>query len=291
LPLREGNEFFVELQNTEFRDATSKQYETGAREAYLSMTSFLPARSEMRYGLIPDFWVELEREQWGYDFWGVNSYMPLIKYKYSSWSDLGLMYQGELPDDWGQWSLSITNGEGLQSEETGPRKQVQLILAMTKTAPFYAMVSYVQGSYDNYDDSFNKKQRILLHMSYEFQKGLLALEAYDTKDPADAIQTEGMGGGVDVTDLHATNVEGQGATLYGIVKLNEKSDLFLRADWLNPVKTNAQKFLQDITAGVSYDMTDDIRWALAYEYTHYSDEFSDSARDQSLLTLATRVYF
>lgn len=289
--LKDNNDIFVELESAEYRDATSHRFDTQLKEAYLSLTSFLPARAEFRYGLIPDFYIELEREQWDYDFWGVASALPLIKYKYTSWSDLGGMYQAELPADWGYWSLSITNGEGMQSDEVGPRKQVQILAGLTKAAPFSAMVSYLYGGYEIYDSSFNKKTRLLVHMSYEFSKALLALEYYATQDPADAIPVGNMAAGVDVSAYYGTNIEGQGASLFGRVDLSEKTDLFLRADWLSPVKQEKEKNLKAFSAGVSYDSNEDIHWVLAYEYTDYSDEFANAIRDQSQLVLATRVSF
>jgi hypothetical protein len=291
VPLRESNEFFFELESAENRDATSKRYDTQVKEAYLSLTSFLPARSELRYGLIPDLWIELEKEQWDYDFWGLTSYLPLIKYKYTSWSDLGLMYQSELPYDLGQWALVVTNGEGLESDEVGPRKQFQLVLGVTKAAPFYLMASYLQGSYDNYDERFFEKRRLQLQLSYESEGNLLALEYFDTKDPADAITALKMAGGVDVTALAGTNVAGQGASLLGRLKVSEKWALFLRADWLNPVKADAKKNLQDLTGGFSYDLTEDILMAFSYEYTQYGENFSASPRDGSQFAFSTRVGF
>jgi hypothetical protein len=158
-------------------------------------------------------------------------------------------------------------------------------------APFYVMLSYSQGAYDNYGDTFNDKRRAQIHLSYEFQRGLLALEYYMTKDPADAITDYHMAKDVDVVSLHGTNVEGQGASLYGKLKLDEKWNLFLRGDWLNPVKTDSQKWLQDITGGFSYDTNEDLRWALSYEYTHYSDQYTASPRDEGQFVLATRVNF
>ncbi|MGZ3743070.1 MAG: hypothetical protein ACXWRE_12880 [Pseudobdellovibrionaceae bacterium] len=290
-PLKDNNEIFLELESAEYRDATSKRFDTQLKEAYLSLTSLFPPGGELRYGLIPDLYIEIQREQWDYDYWGVNSSLPLIKYKYTSWADLGGMYQGEFADDWGHWALSVTNGEGMQSDEIGPRKQAQIIIGLTKIAPFYAMFSYVYGGYDNFDDSFNKKTRLLAHLSYEFSKGLLALEYYATQDPADAITAGAMAGGVDVSALHATSVEGQGATLLGRLGLNENTNLFLRADWLSPVKQEKEKNLKALSTGISYDSSEDIRWALAYEYTDYSNEFAASIRDQSQLVLATKVIF
>jgi hypothetical protein len=289
--LRDNNEIFIELETAEYRDATSKRFDTQLKEAYLSLTSIVPARTELRYGFIPDFYIELQREQWDYDFWGAASQVPMIRYKYVSWSDLGVMYQGELPEDWGQWAFSITNGEGYQTDETGQRKQAQLLLGLTKAAPFYAMLAYTYGAYDDYDSSFNKKTRLAANLSYDFGRGLVALEYYATQDPADAIMAGHMAAGVDVTALHATVVDGEGASFFGRWDLTEKADLFARLDYLTPVKSEKNKNLKSVSAGVSYDSSEDIRWALACDYTDYSEDFSASMRDESKLVLATRVSF
>jgi hypothetical protein len=290
-PLRDNNEIFLQLETSEYRDETSKRFDTQLKEGYLSLTSILPPRSELRYGLIPDFYIELQREQWDYDFWGVASLVPMIKYKYADWSDLGAMYQGELPEDLGQWALSVTNGEGYQNDETGQRKQAQLLLGFTKAAPFYAMIAYTYGAYDAYDSSFSKKTRLAVNLSYEFSAGLLALEYYATQDPADAITAGHMAANVEVTALHGTVVDGEGASLFGRWDMTEKTDLFMRVDYLSPVKPEKSKNLKSASGGVSYDSSEDIRWALAYEYTDYSDDYSPSIRDESQLVLATRVSF
>ncbi|HEY8269763.1 MAG TPA: hypothetical protein VIG33_02665, partial [Pseudobdellovibrionaceae bacterium] len=290
-PLKDNNEIFLQLESAEYRDANSNRFDTQLKEGYLSLTSMLSARAELRYGLIPDFYIELQREQWGYDFWGATSSLPLLKYKYTSWSDLGGMYQAELPGDWGHWALSITNGEGMQSDEIGPRKQAQLVVGLAKAAPFYVMASYVHGGYENYDESFNKKTRLLVHMSYEFSKALVALEYYGTHDPANAILAGGIASGVDVSALQATNVEGQGVALFSYMSLTENINLFLWADWLSPVKQEKEKNLKALSTGLSYEASEDIHWALAYEYTDYSDTFAAAIRDQSQLVLATRVIF
>jgi len=291
VPLRDENGIFVTLETAEFRDATSKRFDTQLKYAYLNLTSGLPSQATLRYGLIPDFYIELQREGWDYDFWGPASDVPLICYKYTSWSDLGVMYQGELPGDGGPWALSVTNGEGYQSNEVGPRKQVQLLLDIVRWAPFHLRMAYSYGAYEEYDARFNKKVRAALHLSYEFQNAELALEYFQTRDPADAILAGDMAGGVDVSTLAGTSVEGQGGSLMARVETGEKTEFFLRGDYLSPVRQEKEKNLKALSTGFSYNTNEDLRWALAYEYTDYSDAFSASIRDESRLVLATRVSF
>jgi len=290
-PIRDGNAIFLQLESAEFRDGTSKRFDTQLKNAYLSLTSILPAGAQLRYGLIPDFYIELQREEWDFDFWGPGSDLALIKYKYKTWSDLGFMYQSELPGDGGEWALSVTNGEGYASDEVGPRKEAQLLVWLTRLAPFHVVLGYSLGDYEVYDANFNKKSRASVRLGYEFARGLVALEYFTTADPADAITAGKMAAGVDVVSLAATNVEGQGGSLFGRMEITEKAGLFLRADSLSPVKQQPEKNLKAISTGVSYNTSEDLRWALAFEYTDYSDAYANSIRDESQLVLATRVSF
>lgn len=291
-PLRENNSLFIQLETAEQQPWTNNanKFDTHLKEGYLTMNSVLGSRSELRYGVIPDFWNELEEERWEYDFWGLQSYTPLIRFGYSAWSVLGVQYQSELPDDWGQWSLSAANDYLMPSDQGGSRKQVQLILNITKAAPFYAMFSYSQGSYEDYDPSFNVRSRAQAFIGYEFEKASIAAEYYKTKDPANAISLLGIANGVDVTALTGTSVQGQGTSVYATWRFGEKSEMFGRFDWLKPVQGTGQS-LQSATVGLSYESSDDIKWALAYEGTQYSLEYGPGDRETSQIILATRVNF
>ena len=291
VPLKEGNAFFLQLESSENRDATSKRFNTQLRQGYLSLTNFLSPQSEVRFGLVPDFWIEIEKEGWNYSFWGSNSYLPMIRYKYSSWSDLGVMYQTEFGDDWGLWAVSATNGEGLDSDEIGTGKQYQILLGITKAAPFYFVLNYVRGAYDLYDSSFNAKTRLITQFSYEADGGTLALEYFQTTDPANAITALGIAGGVDVAALAGTSVHGEGASLFGKLMVHPKWALFLRGDWLSPVKTGTKKNLQAIMPGLSFQLTSDILMALSYDSIQYGEQFSVSPRDLGRFVFATRAIF
>lgn len=291
IPLRANNEVVFQLESTERRDGTSKRYDTQLKEAYLSLVSLFADPAELRYGLVPNYWLEIQKENWGYDFWGLPSFLPLLKYGYLSPSDLGLMYQADLPGEYGRWALTITNGEGLESDEIGARKQAQVVVSINKGAPAFLLLSAVVGAYDGYQESINEKRRLSAQVGYQNDGGMLALEYFETKDPADAITALKLGAGVDAVALSGTSIVGQGVSLLARLVVNEKWALFTRGDWLNPIKIDTQKTLQDWTIGASYAVADDILMAFSYEYTHYSEQFSSSARDAAQVAVATRVLF
>lgn len=290
VPLKESNEVYVQLESTEFRDATSKRYDTQAKEAYVSFVSLVPG-AEIRYGLIPNAWVEMQRGSWDYDFWGPTSETFLIKYKYSNWADIGADFHGEFGDDIGAWTVSAVNGEGGQSEEIGHGKEYQLILSYHRLAPFFVTVAYAQGAYDAIDESYNKKTRTMAELSFASEENYVGLSYYLMTDPADAIAADKLGGAVDVTPYLGTSIDGQAASLLVRKKVTARTDLFARGDWLNPVKKDGHKTLTSVTAGVSFQSNDDILWAFAAESTTYSTEFSPAARDQSQFLVATQVRF
>lgn len=289
-PLKDRNEIFVELEAAASRGSTG-HFETTAKQAYLSLASFLPEGDELRYGLVPDDYIERHNELWDFYFWGPSSDVSLQKYGYISSADLGLTFRAHFPDDWGAWSFSVTNGEGLASDEVGPRKQGQVLLSLSKLSPLQLIVLYSYGAYEAYDASFNKRTRLLLNLGYEFSKGFLALEYFATEDPADALSQGAGADGVDVVALHGTNIRGQGASLLVRGDLSQESSLVLRADWLNPVKEDRKKQLVAWTAGISYDTSEDLRWLFAYEHTDYSESYAAALRDKSRIVLATRARF
>ncbi|MBK9323669.1 MAG: hypothetical protein IPM97_12120 [Bdellovibrionaceae bacterium] len=291
VPLRENNELFFQLESAERRDSGSKRYDTQLKEAYLSLVSPLAAASEIRYGLVPNYWIEAQKEHWGFDIWGLPSFLPLLKYGYMSWSDLGLMYQAGLSAELGTWGIIFSNGEGLESDEVGARKQVQLVINLNKMAPLYALLNITQGYYDHYDEKINEKRRLASQIGYQTESGLFALEYFVTQDPAEAITALKLGGGVDAAALNGNNVAGQGVSLLAKIVVSDKWQVFVRGDWLNPIKEDSQKTLQDWTGGFSHNLAEDIFLALSYEYTHYSEQFMASPRDASQFVFATQVSF
>lgn len=290
IPLKESNEIFVELESTQFRDPQSKRYDTQVKEAYLSLAS-LWIGSELRYGLVPNPWVEMQRQSWEYDFWGPSSEVFLVRYNYSSWADLGVVFLSEFSQDWGEWILSAVNGEGGETEEIGKYKEVQAIISLQKYAPFYLTIGYLQGAYDAFEDTFHDKKRVMAELSFASEFNFFSVTYYNTFDPANIITNNNMAGGVNVVSLHGTNVEGQAVSLLTRRKLTARTDLFLRADWLNPVKSQSGNTLQAFAGGVGFQSSDDLLWVLAAEQTSFGAEFSSSAREQLQFLAATQVRF
>jgi hypothetical protein len=290
VPLKESNALQIELESSEFRDATSKRYDTQLKEGYLVMRSLLP-NAEIEYGLVPNPWVQYEREEWDYDFWGPTSEQFLIRYKYSSWADLGVVMNGVLENDIGEWAISAVNGEGAETEEIGKYKEFQVIFNLQALAPFFLTAGYLQGRYDLIDDSFNTKRRLMVEASYASELSLVSLTYYNTQDPADTLTAGTMAGGVDVRTLHGSNVEGQAVSLLARRKFTARTDVFLRGDWLQPVKTRSDATLKALAGGVAFQSTEDLLWVLGAESTTYSETFSTAARDQAQFLLATQVRF
>lgn len=290
VPLKESNELFVELETSEFRDRDSKRYDTQLKEAYVNMLSLIPGY-EVQYGLVPNSWVQFQREGWGYDFWGPTSEVFLIRYRYSAWADLGVNVYGSLPNELGEWTLSVVNGEGAESEELGKHKEVQAIFSWQAWAPVYLSVGYLQGNYDVIGDDFNSKQRWMVELSYGNEMNYFSLSYYNMKDPADIITTNHMASDVNVTAFHGTNVEGQAVSLLARRKITARSDVFLRGDWLQPVKSQTAKVATAAAAGFAFESTEDMLWVFGFESSTFDASYAPSARDQSQFLVATQVRF
>lgn len=292
LPLRDGNSVGLQLEGAEKRDPGSHRYDVQVKEAYLDLTSPFGNLRSMRYGLIPNSWQEIQRDHWDFDELGDFAKPFTEKNGYISHSDLGLMYLAELPDERGEWTLSVSNGEGMESDEVGPRKEGQLIFHWQAWRPVLLTFGYVYGAYDQYESGVNKKERLLFQAIYESEEGFMAgLEFMDAHDPADAFTALKMAQGVDLADDTGRNVHGQGGDLYLKWRSGPQAETLLRYERLQVVAGDPNKLTQTAWGGISYQFTADIAAVGAYSYSWYPEKYGLGTRDESALRLATKVTF
>ncbi len=96
---------------------------------------------------------------------------------------------------------------------------------------------------------------------------------------------------VDVTALSGQAVEGQAVSFFTVVSTGPKAEMLFRYDYLNTVVGEDGKDLQTFTVALGYDVSEDIKAALSFDYTRYGDEFALGARDRSKVSLAAQVLF
>lgn len=172
----------VTLQAGPSRDSVNGKWNLQASSVYAEFLGLANRRDSLRYGLIPNLWIEYAESIWGYR-WNCDHCRVLVdRYQYVSRSDLGLSYRS--PWLYGFWSMAVTNGEGLDQEEEGSGKDFQVMAEYLPMGLFLnrriAMAaSYIRGSYDHVDTSVSKKERFLVQAHYLQKYGFsLIIEAF-----------------------------------------------------------------------------------------------------------------
>lgn len=292
VPLQDDNLLVLTLEGSEKKSASPSRFDVGVREAYLDLVSVFAGMQALRVGLIPQTWQEAQYENYQYRFLGPSAWSMTEKWKYHSYSDLGLSFMSQLPHDYGEWAMNLTNGEGAEEAEEGPHKEVTLFVRLFKWSPLTLSLGYVRGNYDLYGVDVGLKERIQGLLTYEVKdRWLLALEYLSTRDPADAIRDYSMVDGVEVTSLSGQAIRGEGASVYAVVHTGPKAEILVRYDYMNPVVGESGKELQTAILALGYQVTDDIKAALAVDHTKYGEDFAPGARERSKLELAAQVLF
>ncbi|WP_374078442.1 hypothetical protein [Bdellovibrio bacteriovorus] len=291
-PLKEDNLLVLTLEGSETKTSSGERFDVKVREAYLDLVSLFQGMHALRFGLIPDPWQEAQYETWSYRFLGKDAWAMTEKWKYQNYSDLGLSFMSELPQNMGEWAFTFSNGEGAEKEEGGPHKEAAFFARLTMWAPWTLSLNYVRGNYDLYGEDVGLKERIQAMVTYEVEdQWLVGLEYLATKDPADALRDLKMAEEVDVTALSGDAVRGQGASFFTVISTGPKAEVMLRYDYLNAATGEEGKDLQTVVAALGYQVTDDIKAALAVDHTRYGSDFALGARDRSKVELAAQVLF
>ncbi|MBO9668188.1 MAG: hypothetical protein J7501_15405 [Bdellovibrio sp.] len=293
IPLKEGNLLYVSFEGAQKRTDTGEDFVVNTREAYLDLVSIFEGMHAIRFGLIPDSWMEAQYQDWDYRFLGSTAWVITEKWKYSSYSDLGLSFMSEMPADLGEWAITVVNGEGRDQDNPGPHKDGSLFLRFTKWQPFAFSLNYVHGTYENYGDDVAAKERIQAAMIYkpEDSSWRAGLEFLDTHDPADAITDGKMADGVDVTALTGQAVHGMGGSVYTVFGTGPKAEVMVRYDYLDAAVGEDGKTMQTAMAALAYQVTQDIKTAFAVDRTWYGEDYGKGIRDASKVEIAAQVLF
>lgn len=291
-PLDENNLLVMKWEGSEEKDSSSERFDVKIREAYVDVVSLFKGIRGLRLGLIPQTWQEAQYETWSYRFLGKTAWVLTEKWKYLSYSDLGISYMSELPSDIGEWALTLSNGEGAEEKEVGPHKEGALFVRLTPWDVWTLSLSYVRGNYEKYGADMGLRERALVMVTFENEQGWLAgLEILRTKDPADALRDYGMAEEVDVTALTGQVLEGMAGSLFVVIPTGPKAELMLRYDHLNAAVGEEGKDLRTTLASLAYQATEDLKMAFAIDYTNFGSDFAPGVRDRSKLELAAQVLF
>lgn len=296
VPLKEGNFLFVNFEGSEEKlnstTTGAERFHAVVREAYLDVVSVFADGKALRFGLIPQPWQEAQYELWSYRFLGKDAWVITEKWKYLNYSDLGFSYMSEIPNEMGEWALTLVNGEGGSEKETGPHKEASLFVRLNRWGPSSLSLNYVRGNYEEYGEQVGLKERMQAMIAYEEKdQWTVGLEYLATQDPADGIRILKMAEEVDVLALSGQSIRGQGGSLFTIVSTGPKAEVMLRYDYFNVVADKAGKDVQTLIAALGYQVSEDIKAALSADYTRYGADFATGFRDRSKIEFAAQVLF
>ncbi len=291
-PLKEGNLLVASFEGAEKRQSSTQEFDVYSRTVYLDVVSIFQGSQALRLGLVPRTWLASQYEDWSYRFLGETGKAMTEKYRYSSLADLGVVYMSQFSGQWGEWAFSLTNGEGAEKAETGPHKDFGFFWRSLLDSPWTFALSYTRGSYEGMDDSFSTKERIQGMVTYHKEdQWMVGLEVLDTHDPAEAVRDLKMAGEVDVTNWLGQSIHGRGASLFTEVSTGPLAKVMARYDFLQPAEGLSNKSMSSAFVGLSYQVTEDIRSAVVFDYSKYDDGYGLGVRDQSKLEFATQVLF
>lgn len=291
VPLVEGNAFHFRFEGSEQTETSAERFRLGVREAHLDLVSPFAGLHGLRIGLLPQPWHEAQYQSYSYRFVAPTGWAITEKWNYLGVSDLGASFMSELPQNWGEWALTLTNGAGRTEEENSPHKDFAILLRL-KSMSWILTLNYLRGQYDQYGVELGTKERIQALLTYQNADQLLiGLEYLGARDPADAITALEIAEGVDVTALAGQVVRGWGASLFAVQATGPRAEVLVRYDYLNPAQGQNGKELQTALIALGYKVQPDLRSAISYDYTQYGKDFAPGKRTLSRIQLSAQVQF
>ncbi|WP_413558191.1 hypothetical protein [Bdellovibrio sp. HCB209] len=293
VPLKDDNLLYVSFEGAEKKTDTSESFMVSTREAYLDLVSIFEGAHALRFGVVPLAWLEAQYQDVNYRFLGETAWGITEKWKYESYSDLGIAFRSEMPMDMGEWALSVVNGEGRTQDSAGPHKEGALFLRFQAWESAIISLNYIHGTYEQYGDDVAAKERIQANFLYKPEDSVtkFGIELLDTHDPADAITDGKMADGVDVTAFAGQAIHGFGGSAFVIFGTGPKAEIMLRYDYLNAAVGEEGKDMQTGIASIAYQVSPDVKTAFAVDRTWYAETYGKGIRDASKVEFAAQVLF
>lgn len=283
------------------RDGTSDQWDMMVAMAYVEFERTFGTDIGVRYGLVPNIWVENQATLVDLEFSSRTSKNFLGRYGYSDTSDQGVSIQ-EDQDIYG-WSLAVVNGEGEKSDETGYGKEGRLFLRWSPLSDwreeeknFSVMAQWTEGSYTNVGpESTKRRLQLLAKLDQDVSWGAQA-EVFWGVDPVDAINGV-VADSVDLTDRggEVAHSFGYSARLYyswrDAVKSVRKYQVFARYDSLDPMRSADDRGLVSYLLGFSYFPARNLQFSLAMSQVDYQVNHASAVGDAQEINFATILGF
>lgn len=277
-----------ELVFAKSRNPTNERWALQLERAYFDFDRLDDKEVFVQYGLIPLSWSDLLEDYWPYRASSQFAAPFAERYSYLNRSDLGIKLGGAL-QEWGDWSISVINGEGSSSDETGNKKDVELFLQSSMWEGFNWALLGVLGNYENIDSKVSQKERILLFLSYESLKNwIVFIELMSARDSSDG-SNQKIADRVDFVNEGGQSLRSSGGSVGIRYRIREKSEFFVRYDALNPAIGIDAKGLKQTLLGFGFFPRQYLQFSLAWGHVQYEKDHASNVRDASEAVFSTLV--
>jgi hypothetical protein len=276
------------LEGGEIRDGNG-HYDVTTKAFFLEVRDLLYPSTYLWIGQADLPWVAYEEGLWGYRFQG--TVFP-DRMGYMTSTDLGVGFGGDIPGGYGDYQLSVVNGEGWTHNEVGKHKDLHARLTLR---PFGARENALKnlfvtgfasvGAYDDVPSGPDDRNRWIAQIGYK-NPGRLTLvgEYFQAKDPAVKMALR-----YPTLDARSgRESDAQGFSIFGTLNAGvlkdsdfaRKWEFLARWDHLDPDGSISGNNVDLWLAGVSYRWNKNIRLLLNYEEIDHEDDFflMDSSR-------------
>ncbi|GIL16439.1 MAG: hypothetical protein BroJett040_01900 [Oligoflexia bacterium] len=282
-------------------DSSSGEYRGLLKHGYLYMNNVFTEKDELRYGALLNPWIEMQEALWGIQDYSTYGDVLLKRYDYLPRVDLGVQYISRF--EAGLWALSLVNGEGMNTADTGVKKDGQFHLELypfsslrsQNEGRFFLAMGYAYGAYDGVAENLAIKDKTLVSLGIRQNLGLsFWAEAFQGKDAVDKIAGR-VSDAVDLSAQGGTLAKSEGAAGYLTYSFQRDSvrkwQVVLKGDWVTPYKGLNAKWVRSQSAGLVYQLRERLQLALLNSRAQYGENHSLSHRESENWSFSTRVNF
>lgn len=283
----------VEASYGRTRETATGRAQFQIEKVYLQVDEISETVS-MRFGQIPNSWVEVQEQESPFAYYLGSTYQPIsVRLNEVNRADSGI----SVLQTWSTSSLeiSLTNGEGAGQDEKGARKELQVFYQLNSVQEaeldgrWLLALGLVEGGYDNIDASISQKERLLFFLKYEKpQQAWASLELMGSKDPVDGINQK-VGDQVDLTDLGGLVARGSGGGLEIGSWLGEKTAAQVKYEYWNPAQGVDARGLTSRMLGFHFFPRQHLQFSLAWIQVQYEKNHSVLIRDSEEVAFGARL--
>lgn len=284
----------LKLEAAQTRDLNSDRWDVMVDRAYLDFLQVFGTEIHIRYGLIPNSWLENQSARVNLEYASRTAKNLSDRLDYIDSNDQGVSFNQE-NDRWG-WSFAVVNGEGEKSDEQGSGKEVRTFARWSSTSDSSVMAQWTEGTYEKVGpESTKRRLQLLAKLDPDVSWGG-QVELFWGVDPVDAINLV-VADKVDLTDrggetAHSFGYSGRVSYSWrDLEKSVRKYQAFARYDYLNPMRSAKDRALAGYLLGFSYFPARNLQFSLAMSQVEYEENHNSAVGDAQEINFATTLEF